>query len=810
MASQNEEDMGPREQADGFDLTAGGENDGLWDWNLATGRIHFSPRWIAMLGYGADELGNTPEEWFRRVHPDDSKRVQLDVDGLLAGNPLRFENEHRLLHKDGTYRWMSCRGMVAVGEEGRPVRMSGSHSDTTAGRVVDALTGLPNRVLFMDRLTRSIERAKRHTEFLYAVLLLDIDRFKSHVERLGSAAADQILIAAARRLETSLRGGDTVARFGRDHVVARLGGDEFIILLDDLNEVRDAKFVAERLLNEISAAFVVSGQEVFLTASVGIALSPTGYSRPEQALRDADTALHRAKSLGKARCEVFDTAILESAQSRLKLEADLREAVARQEFSVAYEPIVSLASGRIAGFEALMRWKHPTRGMVSPLEFIPVAERTGLIVPLGKWILNEACRQLKAWQDNQAVTRECFVSVNLSSPQLKQPSLVEQIGKVLSDAGVEPRCLMLELTESAVIENPQVVSSLLMRLRVMGVRIAIDDFGTGYSSLSYLRQFPVDVLKVDRSFVRRIEDTPDLVEIVRTIGTLARQLGLQVIAEGIENEEQLNLIHSLECEYGQGYFFSRPLDGHNAEALLKTGIPKTQEPEAGDGDDREKIARTDQSDRAPALPAVEALSPETPLVARPELKPAWRTRSVLAASAALLLLAGGYAAMLGRTTFRNAREEAGPPSAASLQAAPAGSAGAVPAPPAATTAQSSGGVGRVLSQVATPGSVPSPAKPRPYTLQVVHKHVLGSCKGILTVSQDGLSFAPEKGDDGFNLKYSQFSSEASDDDLTIKSGSRTYRFKSAVARNDVENRTQLLRVLQRISSVRQHTSSKGR
>src|SRR5512135_1018099 len=303
MASQNEEDKGPREQADGFDLTAGGENDGLWDWNLATGRIHFSPRWIAMLGYGVDELGNTPEEWFRRVHPDDAKRVQLDVDGLLAGNPLRFENEHRLLHKDGTYRWMSCRAMVALGEEGRPTRMSGSHTDTTAGRVVDALTGLPNRVLFMDRLSRSIERAKRHTEFLYAVLLLDIDRFRSHVEHLGSAAADQVLIAAARRLETSLRGGDTVARFGRDHVVARLGGDEFIILLDDLNEVRDAKFVAERLLNEISAAFVVSGQEVFLTASVGIALSPTGYSRPEQALRDADTALHRAKSLGKARCE---------------------------------------------------------------------------------------------------------------------------------------------------------------------------------------------------------------------------------------------------------------------------------------------------------------------------------------------------------------------------------------------------------------------------------------------------------------------------------------------------------------------------
>ena len=255
MASQNGEDRGPREQADGFDLTAGGENDGLWDWNLATGRIRFSPRWIAMLGYGADELGNTPEEWFRRVHPDDAKRVQLDVDGLLAGNPLRFENEHRLLHKDGTYRWMSCRAMVAVGEEGRPTRMSGSHSDTTAGRVVDALTGLPNRVLFMDRLGRSFEKARRQKDSTLALIFLDLDGFKLINDSYGHLIGDQLLVAIANRLETTVRSSDCVARLGRNHTIARLGGDEFTILLEDISGAEDATRVAERISHALAAPF---------------------------------------------------------------------------------------------------------------------------------------------------------------------------------------------------------------------------------------------------------------------------------------------------------------------------------------------------------------------------------------------------------------------------------------------------------------------------------------------------------------------------------------------------------------------------
>lgn len=773
MTAQGESGGRPRKQTSVFDLAAHGENGGLWNWNLATGRIHFSPRWISMLGCEAQDVGNSPEEWFRRVHPDDSAQVQRDIAALLAGTPLRFENQHRLLHKDGTYRWMSCRGMVALDEKGQPARMAGSHSDITAEKVADALTGLPNRVLFLDRLTRSIERARRHHEFLYAVLLLNLDRFNSQIERLGSPAADQILIAAARRLETSLRGADTIARFGQDHVVARMGEDEFIILLDGLNEVGDAKFVAERLLKEISMAYEIGGQEVFLTGSVGIALSVTGYSRPEHALRDAETALHRAKSLGKARCEVFDTAILDSAQGRLGLEADLREALERRELSVVYEPIVSLASNQVAGFEALLRWKRSNGGMVAPLEFIPIAERTGLIVPLGKWILHEACRQLKEWQDNLGIPKDVFVSVNLASQQFKQPSLVEQIGEILSDTGIEPHCLMLELTESALMENPQAISSLLMRLRVVGVRIGIDDFGTGYSSLSYLRQFPVDVLKVDRSFVRRIEDSNDLVEIVRTIGGLARQLGLQVIAEGIENAKQLNVIRALDCEYGQGYFFSRPADAQNAGRLLTRGLPQRQETEAGREDGRAKAADSVRFRRGPSLPAVEGPSPDAFIMTQRKVRRTRRSRLVLVAGAALLvILAGGYAFYPAfypdRTTSPASREQA------------------------SAEADSP----RVLTRV--PASPPK--KPLVYSFPVAHQHFLGSCKGILKISPDALSFIPEKGDDGFAFKFSEFSRAASDDELTIKSGSKTYRFESTAAGSKDEKRAELREITQRIST----------
>jgi len=799
MAIVDDSDGTPRPPAGEPDRPARNELDGLWDWNLKTNRIHYSPRWSSMLGCEPQETGNAPEEWFNRVHPDDVDRVRADIGALTGGDARRFENQHRLRHRDETYRWMMCRGVVADADDGRPVRITGSHSDITAEKVADALTGLPNRVLLLDRLSRSIARARRHSGFLYAVLLLDIDRFKTHVERMGPAGADQVLIAAARRLERSLRGGDTVARFGQDHVIARMGGDEFVILLEGLNEVGDAPFVAERLVKELATAFTIGGREVFLTASVGIALSVTGYDSPEQALRDAGTALHRAKSLGRSRCEVFDTAGLDSARSRVELEADLRDGMERQEFAVVYEPIVSASAGQVAGFEALLRWKHHDRGMVSPTEFIPIAERTGLIVPMGRWILREACRQLKAWQDTLEISRDLFVSVNLSATQFRQHTLLDDVTEALSWSGLAPRCLMLELTESAVMENPQAVSGLLMQLRVIGVRISIDDFGTGYSSLSYLRQFPVDVLKIDRSFVGRSEGSKDLAEIVRTVSGLARQLGLQVVAEGIENAEQLDLIRTLSCEYGQGYFFSKPLDSEQAGALLQSGL--AVRPPAG---------VEDASQPSPHPPAVDDAVHDLPPMAAPPKSATWRTRRLAVASACVaVLLAGGYLLLP-----RGAGPVA-PTSTPVVQTTAADSPTSrveqpAPLPPGTKAPGAPADNATGLAPAAPGESASARTNTTGLRFVVTHQHFMGDCTGTLKVSPNAVSFVPNKGKDGFTLKYSAFAIQESEDSLIMKTGSKTYRFKSASARTGDENRAQIRTIVRQMSRMRQETSPKKR
>ena len=631
-----------------YDLAERGANDGLWDWDLTTCRIHFSPRWISLLGCEAGKFGNTPEEWFDRIHPEDLQPVRREIDAHLVRDSLQFDMQHRMLHKDGSYRWMACRGVITRDEAGRAVRIAGFHSDITAEKVVDTLTGLPNHLLLMDRLTRSIEIAKRRSDFLFAVLILDFDRPELSIHRPGSTDVDLLVIAAARRLETCLRAGDTVARLGRDHVVARSNGNEFIVLIDGLYEVGEAKRVAERLLKEISAPFEVNGRQVFLSPSIGIALSPTGYRNAEAALLDADTALHRAKALGKARCEVFDTALLESVQARLQLEADLEEALSRRELAVVYQPIVSLASQDISGFEALLRWKHPARGMVSPIEFIPIAETTGLIVPLGKWVLQEACRQLKTWKEDQWISRNLWVSVNLSSVQFKQPSLLTDIRDALREVDLDANGLMLELTEGAVMENPEAASGVLMQLRVMGVRIGLDDFGMGYSSLAHLRRFPLDYLKIDHSFVRSIETNQDSREIVRTIASLAHQLGLRVIAEGIESSSQLDLIRSLDCEYGQGFFFSPAVSKEKAETLLRNGLAIGEAPNdpapAGD-------AETDLCSHVGSAIADPTSGPDESQVQERRRRLTWSRGSIIAGmTAVILLFLGGLLAKFNIST----------------------------------------------------------------------------------------------------------------------------------------------------------------
>jgi diguanylate cyclase (GGDEF)-like protein/PAS domain S-box-containing protein len=423
----------------------------------------------------------------------------------------------------------------------------------------DPLTGLPNRALFADHVKLTIARARRVDSRRFAVLFCDLDRFKVINDSLGHVAGDQLLVEVARRLESCLRQGDTVAR---------VGGDEFTILLDDLSGEHEAEAVAERIQQEISAAITLSGREVFTTMSIGVAAGSGSYTDPEDILRDADTAMYRAKSLGKARHVVFDHSMHASAVNLLQIETDLRKALDKEQFFLLYQPIVSLDNFKLCGFEALVRWHHPERGLVSPLDFIPIAEETGQIIQLGEWALEEACRQMHEWQEKYPQASPFFMSVNLSAKQFNHMMLIAQVDNVLRKTGLNPRQLKLEITEGAVMENIDTATEMLRHLRDLGVQLAIDDFGTGYSSLSYLHRFPIDTLKIDRSFVTRMANNPENVEIVRTIIMLAQVLGMDVVAEGVETKDQLKILRDLKCEYGQGYYFSRPSSPADAEKII--------------------------------------------------------------------------------------------------------------------------------------------------------------------------------------------------------------------------------------------------
>ena len=421
----------------------------------------------------------------------------------------------------------------------------------------DALTGLANRALLRDRLDRALKRQIRHPDYLFAVLFLDLDRFKLVNDSLGHTIGDELLRAVARRLEKCLRSQDTVAR---------LGGDEFTMFLEDIRDETDATRVAERAHKDLRAPFQVAGHEVFTTSSIGIALSSTGYTQPEDLLRDADTAMYRAKSLGKACYSMFDTAMHERAVALLQLDHDLRRALERKEFRIHYQPIVRLENAEVTGLEALLRWEHPARGFVSPAEFIPLAEETRLIIPIGRWALEETCRQVRAWQLQFGTYLP--VNVNLSGKQLSQPDLVCQITQILEQFFLDGRSLKLEITESVIMENIESVITMLQQLKALGIQSSMDDFGTGYSSFSYLHRLPIDVLKIDRSFVSGTRTGVENPEVVRTIITLARDLGIDAVAEGVETAEQLAQLRELGCRYGQGYLFSKPLDSEAAGKFI--------------------------------------------------------------------------------------------------------------------------------------------------------------------------------------------------------------------------------------------------
>lgn len=555
-----------RESEERYALAVQGANDGIWDWNLKTNEVYFSARWKAMLGYQDYEIGHSLNEWLTRIHPEDVSWIERMLNEHLNGLTPHFEGEYRILHRDGLYRWMLSRGLAVQDSNGATSRMAGSQTDVTAWKraeeklvhdaLHDTLTGLPNRVLLLERLRHAIHLSQRSNS-LFAVLFIDLDRFKVINDSLGHMLGDELLISIADRLAHCLRPSDTIAR---------LGGDEFVILLEDVKDRKSVTAVAERIQEALTLPFTLGGHEVFTAASIGIAFSSKHYTRPEELLRDADTAMYHAKERGRGRYQIFNSGMHTHAVALLQLETDLRRALERQELRLHYQPIVSLRTKQIIGFESLLRWQHPKRGEVSPQEFIPIAEETGLIVPIGHWILQEACLHMYQWHQ-RFPERKLTVNVNLSGKQFT-PQLIQEVSQILEETGLEAQFLKLEITESILMENAELAIVTLAQLRDLGTHLAIDDFGTGYSSLSYLHRFPIDTLKIDRSFTSKIDTDGEQLAIVRTIITLAWNLGMEVVAEGVETPKQLAQLRALHCDHAQGFFFCHAVDEKSVLQLL--------------------------------------------------------------------------------------------------------------------------------------------------------------------------------------------------------------------------------------------------
>ena len=550
-----------------YSLAAQGANDGLWDWDVETGRVYYSPRWKAMLGYEEVEIGDGLGEWLDRVHADDLPRLRADIDMHLRHDKENLSSEFRIRHRDGQYRWVLCRGIAVKDPERDSLRAAGSLTNITDRKLAeeqlrfealhDSLTGLANRSLLADRLTHSLARANRDPENRFALLYIDLDEFKVINDSLGHQVGDKLLIEVARRLSACARKVDTIARIPGDHV-ARIGGDEFVMLLEDLAAPEDALRVAERIHGALAEPFNLGAHDLVARGSIGVATSDGSYTRPEEVLRDADIALYQAKQAGKSCTCVFDPQMHQRAMTRWSTETELRRAIERDEFEVHYQPIVD-GAGRLAALEALVRWRHPVRGLVMPDAFISVAEETGLIVPLGKLVLANACRQLRRWQREIPALAQMAVGVNISHRQFVSPAVVDDVARILDETGLAPHSLRLEVTESAAMQNAARTIETMARLRAMGILIYMDDFGTGYSSLSQLQRMPLDALKIDREFVKDMNRDETSRSIVDSIIALAHTMSLRVIAEGVETAEQAARLADSGCDYLQGYHFGRPM-----------------------------------------------------------------------------------------------------------------------------------------------------------------------------------------------------------------------------------------------------------
>jgi len=558
-------------------------------------RIYNSPAYQHILGYSAEELKNTSS--IEQIHPDDRQRV-LEAAHKARSTGQGQRMEYRIRHKDGSWRILESTASAvrnAKGETEKLVIVNRDISERKRAEEMlahhafhDGLTNLPNRALFVDRLQRALVLSKRHTDYKFAVLFIDIDEFKVFNDSLGHKVGDEVLIQIGHRLTASLREVDTIARpqFGpsKDDTLARLGGDEYTILLEDIRNPSDAIRVAERLQSRLSAPFTIQGYEIVVNASVGIALSTPSCAHAEDLLRDANIAMYRAKRAGKARCEVFDTAMHEGAVRRLELETELRKGLELGEFRTHYQPIVSLKTGRITGFEALTRWQRGDR-LLAPAAFIAVADETGLIIPMNRLLLLEACGQLRSWQGDFPADPPLSMSVNITSKEFAHPNLAKGIADTLKQTGLDPRYLQLEITETIAMSDPEKAATVLSELKSLGVRLSVDDFGTGYSSLSRLQQFPVDSLKIDRAFISQMDSDAESHKIVQVIIMLAQAMGLTTVGEGVETEEHVTELKALDCGFAQGYYFSKPADHHViSDLLLKvngTGNPRTLTATAG-------------------------------------------------------------------------------------------------------------------------------------------------------------------------------------------------------------------------------------
>lgn len=561
-----------RESEERYALAVRGANDGIWDWNLKTNQIYFSPRWKDMLGYDEDEIGNDPQEWFNRVHPQDIEKLKQALSAHIRGQTPHFEIEFRTVNKQGKYQWMLSRGLAVRGPDGTVSRIAGSITDIGGRKeaeakllhdaFVDNLTQLPNRAHFLESLHSSIMRASREKGYMFAVLFLDLDRFKNINDSLGHPAGDKLLIAVANLLKTVLRQGDTVAR---------VGGDEFVILLQDIKDPLLAVFISEEILNKISRPIYLDHYAVYVATntSIGVVLSTLEYSRAEDVLRDADIAMYAAKARGKGNYQLFDPAMRERIQRRVALESDLQQAIDKKQLLLFYQPILTLESGQLTAFEALVQWQHPTHGLLPASEFIPIAQDAGLIVPIDWWVFEEACRQAKNWLSRYKLDPPLRVNVNLTSSLISQPDLLRHIGQILQNMDLDAHSLGLEITEATATADFEASIQIIQQLREMGFDVQIDNFGTGYSSLLNMRRFPVSALKIDRAFTQRIGDQDIDAHIVQTMIELAHEAGMKTTAEGVETPDQLRALQEMGCDFGQGFLFSTPVDPGAVQEMLR-------------------------------------------------------------------------------------------------------------------------------------------------------------------------------------------------------------------------------------------------